>query len=499
MTVGSVGGHYSRNLLVDLNEHVYVPRVREDPSAGANEPGISTVEGRRLRSTLVELDTELRSVQSVPLPYYEPDPRGDSLGIVGIVGFAYLRTGAIVFTTQSGAFWRLTPDARGPAKLEDLGSFHPESRAYASALFCLTGERHVCGLALLPNREYQWVIHDLDFGQSRVEAFDRASQQLLARDGLQLFGNNTRDDQDAAYLTGAFQRGDDFEPCAYRIRWPELDPGAAAAEPRYRLIEQYGIGAPSDPPGTIGAYRAAFRESVRITARAGDGAAPQTSDFSRQAIWRERAAQASRRAGRDGIPVVRHYEKVVQTPATPAGRQILEERDFWLSPQPIGAAQVISLAPKPALHYEEYRFLTQQPSIPELAGALPSWPVRVGDSWVISRLAAQSLLSSSVQAPSSLKATLESVAPGNDRKTVATISIQGTATTNLGETAVNARFEFAFEPPSGPRTRAVLEALGAIVSVSASQENQGLPAPTDPNQKQDLRRELVYRGRQLWF
>ena len=49
--VGSVGGHISRNFLVDLNGHAYVPRIRPRPTA--ENP-------KALAAELVEWDEQLQ-------------------------------------------------------------------------------------------------------------------------------------------------------------------------------------------------------------------------------------------------------------------------------------------------------------------------------------------------------------------------------------------------------------------------------------------------------
>ena len=223
LVVGSQAGHISRNFLVDLREHVYVPRVEALSATSPGDPAVRVIRDRIFKSWLVEFDPNLKEVTKWPLPDYDPTP--DS-GSHGIVGYAGLRTGQIVFTTHSGAFWCLTPATRGPAILERLGWFHPNGRSYPTSLYCPSGDRFVCGLTG-GQGSLQWVVHDLETWKSRVVPLDPDSQKLLQRPRMNIYGTNTLDNQSCGYLVG---NGDNpWGPFVLRVEWPEESAKALAA------------------------------------------------------------------------------------------------------------------------------------------------------------------------------------------------------------------------------------------------------------------------------
>lgn len=210
-TVGSVGGHISRNFLVDLNEHVYVPRV-------------SLTNQEEFEVALVELDSELQEVVSHPLKGYGASKDFDSHGIVG---FATLENGDIVFTTAKGAFYRLTPHAAEPSSLERLGWIHPDGESYPAFLCCPDGRRTVCAISQRPRTQsYQWLIHDLDAGETQVVELASESAAWLERPNALVYGSNTRDDQGDAFAVGWFleKESGGLRPHALRVRWPVAYP-----------------------------------------------------------------------------------------------------------------------------------------------------------------------------------------------------------------------------------------------------------------------------------
>lgn len=211
--VGSHLGHISRNLLVDLREHVYVPCVEVIAAPAAGDRSVSFVRDQSVRSSLVEFDADLREVARWPLPDY--NPTHDS-GSHGIVGFATLRTGQLVFATHSGALWCLTPPPRGPALLERLGWFHPDGPSYAAALYCPAGTRLVCGLAGTPSG-LNWVVYDLENWSSAVCSLDPESGKLLQRSGHAIYGTNTIDERGRGYLVG--NTDNSSRPIVLQIEW----------------------------------------------------------------------------------------------------------------------------------------------------------------------------------------------------------------------------------------------------------------------------------------
>lgn len=199
ITVGSVDGHISRNFLVDGNEHVYVPRVTAVDESNKGEPNVKQNKDKYLKSTLVEYNSSLEELQETPLPDYDPNHNADTHGIVG---YARLQNGEIVFTTHTGAFWKIEPSAEGPARVTRLGWFHPDGKSYTANLCCPTGERFICGLAKPAKGKHEWTVYDLENQTSKTFELDAESQELLQRKGILIYGSNTLDNQGAGYLVG---------------------------------------------------------------------------------------------------------------------------------------------------------------------------------------------------------------------------------------------------------------------------------------------------------
>lgn len=197
--VGSVGGHISRNFLVDLNGHAYVPRVREQRNPLDSKP--------QLQVELVEWDENLQELQAVRLPDYEATPDFESHGIIG---WTFLDDGDLVFSTASGGLWRIHPN-EDVAQITSLGFFHPEGRSYPAALYSFTGTQHVSGLTRVPKGHYEWVNYSLERRSS--QAIDLSSSPPFQRSNLLLYGSNTRDQAGNGYFVGT----SDGVPVCFKI------------------------------------------------------------------------------------------------------------------------------------------------------------------------------------------------------------------------------------------------------------------------------------------
>lgn len=205
--VGSVGGHVSRNFLVDLNEHAYVPRVQE------NDAG-------ELVSWLVELDEQLREVVAHPLDDYGPSRNFDSHGIVG---FAAMRQGDYYFVTADGALYHLIPQLDAPSRCERRGWIHPREGSYTAFLCSPDGVDHLCGITRQGNQPYQWLVYDLNTNSAQTIDLSPQAAELIGRPRSLVYGSNTQDDQGDAFAAGWFleQTSGGFRPWAVRVHWPE--------------------------------------------------------------------------------------------------------------------------------------------------------------------------------------------------------------------------------------------------------------------------------------
>lgn len=179
VVVGSVGGHMSRNLLVDRRGHAFVPRVRQ---AGPRAP---------LQAELVEFDAALRELARTPLAHYADGQSAHDAH--GIVGFTQLADGGMAFVTGSGYLYRT--DAAG--QVAPLGWMHPDGPSYTASLFTWDGVASVAGVGQRPGGRHEWLVFDL----ARRTA-TRAPLDIDPGEGLLLYGSLTRDDAGGFWLAG---------------------------------------------------------------------------------------------------------------------------------------------------------------------------------------------------------------------------------------------------------------------------------------------------------
>jgi hypothetical protein len=180
VVVGSVGGHVSRNLLVDANGHAYVPRV--------------TGQGKNVSAALVEYDTDLKEVAATPIEQYTgPGVISENHGITGLT---YLADGRLAFTTHRGGLYLIEPQANGPAKLTAVGWFHPQGPTYSPSLYCLDGRRYLAGVTQ-KGRRFDWVVYDLQTKKSTAQQLDTKGLK-----GVLLYGSTARDNAGRFYVGG---------------------------------------------------------------------------------------------------------------------------------------------------------------------------------------------------------------------------------------------------------------------------------------------------------
>jgi hypothetical protein len=205
LTVGAVGGHISRNFLCDIRGHAYVPRLRRA--------------GPTMITSLVEINTQLEEQGETRFGNYTQTADDNSHGITGVQPLA---DGTIVFTTDQGFLYRVTPLDLLPAKVEPLGWFHPAGQAYVASLFTSDGKTHVlgyCWRSTPAGARSEWLIFDLAARTSVAVplALPDFDGQPIANPLL--YGSLTRDQQGGCYLLGVFNRGADF-PLLVRVSRP---------------------------------------------------------------------------------------------------------------------------------------------------------------------------------------------------------------------------------------------------------------------------------------
>jgi hypothetical protein len=206
--VGSVGGHISRNFFADFRGHAFVPRLKRAPR------------GERMVTTLVEFDPDLREVAETPIDHYTQTDDDDSHGIVALQPLA---DRSIVFATDQGFLYRVAPGEGGPARVSEVGWFHPRGQAYVASLFTYDGKRHLLGLSRRPlhNEEhYEWLVFDLSTGSSVATAVRLPPDGGEPMRGLLLYGSVTRDDEGALYLAGLAEQSGRSRPVLLRATPP---------------------------------------------------------------------------------------------------------------------------------------------------------------------------------------------------------------------------------------------------------------------------------------
>lgn len=177
VVAGSVGGHISRNLVVDARGRAFVPRLF---AQGGD-------------AELLELEATLQVRARTPLPGYAlPGDPGANHGITGVAtradGFAW-------FTTHAGRLFEIAP-GDGRSTVRALGDLHPAGGGYAASLFLLDDGRTLAGV-VQRGRRFDWVERDPVTGAARCAVLDTSRWS-----GLLLYGSMVRDADGWCHLVG---------------------------------------------------------------------------------------------------------------------------------------------------------------------------------------------------------------------------------------------------------------------------------------------------------
>ena len=183
--VGACFGHISRNLIADSRGHVYVPRC--------------TAAAGILKADLVEFDDQLNEVGSSMLPQYYSENANWSFGITALQP---LPDGSIALLTHNGWLTIIRPQEKGPARLDQLGWFHPDGPRMGDSLFLDKTGHVLMGAVMNPQRLCDWVTYDLQTGQRTVAPFSDGDALQPSWGNAFLFGSMTEDDQGRCYVVG---------------------------------------------------------------------------------------------------------------------------------------------------------------------------------------------------------------------------------------------------------------------------------------------------------
>ena len=260
---------------------------------------------------------------------------------------------------------------------------------------------------------------------------------------------------------------------------------------RYRFIERYPREDGREGAGAVGPYRVGLFEVVKDVVDQPQGA-PRRSETSRQSVFIERATEQTGLGGVIGS--VRFYERFEAKPDDPArtmGANPLDGLSLASRFRSADWALVSSLTERKPTDYE-FEVVTRQLVVPQVSLVLPGQPVRIGDSWRISRRAAQALLGEPGAKGDTLIGKFNELRKEVDgARLVAVLGVSGRITTPIGETAVNAEILFTFtveapdkaspDRPAGAskpiRTvEGLLDGRGAITEVRLARSAAG-PLP----------------------
>src|SRR5262249_29872300 len=150
--------------------------------------------GRRVNTSLVELDTELREVMDTPIGFYTVTWDDHSHGLIA---FQPLADRSIVFTTDQGYLHRVVPQEGGPAAVQVLGWFHQQGRAFVASLFTSDGRRHLMGLSTqrgdAARQQLEWLVYDLKARTSVAVPVSLPEVNGQVRQETLLYGSVARD------------------------------------------------------------------------------------------------------------------------------------------------------------------------------------------------------------------------------------------------------------------------------------------------------------------
>jgi hypothetical protein len=197
VTVGSAGGHVSRNFFADTRGHAFVSRVTE--SAG------------KLSAFLVEFDSDLVELAATPLTEYFERGRDDSHGIVAIHPGA---DGSWYFATGKGRLYQMVPAQAGPATVADLGWFHPAGPRYVASMFRDERSGAIYGAAMPSNYggdQFEWVRHVIN-GTSTAAVFPYGNAPRFPASAL-VYGSMARDAAGRFYVVGTMN----FKPFVLQV------------------------------------------------------------------------------------------------------------------------------------------------------------------------------------------------------------------------------------------------------------------------------------------
>jgi hypothetical protein len=279
---------------------------------------------------------------------------------------------------------------------------------------------------------------------------------------------------------------------------------------RYKFSEQYSVRESPAEHYVICQYLVTVDEKLKDSIDVGDatdGAANKPTEQSRQIVYLERPAEVSGLG--QATATVRKYRTYRSASEDTAKGVIftpLQGLNVWCRPQQNLLPLVFSLDPRP-LREREFELAAHQLYLPSLSALLPTIPVRVGDTWRISRKAVQSLLGEPELRGDSINGKFVEIRreeKGQARQAV--IAINGRIENQVAQTLVNAQLVFRFlepsarperpesgiAPPARPSDDSLVDARGSIIELRMARVANGvIPGPSKKPQKFQARQDLI--------
>jgi hypothetical protein len=270
---------------------------------------------------------------------------------------------------------------------------------------------------------------------------------------------------------------------------------------RYRFFERYTNDDEHTAPGMAASSRIAIIEVVKESIENAKGA-PKRTETTRHAIFTERPLEVNT-LGVNSI--VRTYERYKVKTAETSGTksQPLEGLSILIRPKLADLPQILSLNDGRSLTETEYDAASHQMFLAQISTLLPGQVVRIGDTWKLTRKAAQGLLADPLIVGDGLVAKLAEIRKEVDGpRFVASIEITGKLLTPAGESAVKAELLFTFvgesslklfsnKPTFPPRpSEDITESRGSITEIRMARMTSG-PLPGPGRLRYQLNRELT--------
>jgi hypothetical protein len=213
--VGSTAGHVSRNFLVDMRGHAYVPRLVAPRADAPTGPP-------KWVASLVEYDPQLKELGETPLEHYL-DPQQHPEQSHGIIGIATLADGSMMFVAQVGYIYHIVPRlAAGRAEVRPVGWIHPSGTSYTASLFSYDGQRWLMGAGRRSGAAYEWAARDLASGQALARELTIIDLFQPPRQDVLLYGSAVRDFQGRFYVAGRYVWRTASRPLLMRVEPPEM-------------------------------------------------------------------------------------------------------------------------------------------------------------------------------------------------------------------------------------------------------------------------------------